>query len=74
MAADKYNASHKKDMTAYKAFRNIDRGIKKTARKLFWCLLDFASMAGFDIILPLRLRHKKTGSRIDMADKEDADV
>ena len=65
---DKYNQSHNKDLTAYKALRNIDRGVKKSARKLFECLKGLAAMAGFDILPPFRIRHKQTGQRVEFTE------
>ena len=64
----KYNQSHDKDLTAYKALRNIDRSVKKSARKVFECLKGLAAMMGFDILPPFRIRHKQTGQRVDFAE------
>ena len=66
---DKYNASHKKDPTAYLAITDIGSEAKRHSLKLAVLLSAMAAMAGFDMV-DVRLRHRKTGFQITADGKE----
>lgn len=61
---DRYNNSHKADLTAYQALSGIDQSIRQVGRNLGRLIITMAHMAGFQVIGPLRLRHEKTGKEI----------
>ncbi len=61
---DRYNSSHKMDLTAYQAMSGIDQSIKQVGRNLGRLIITMAHMAGFQVIGPLHLRHEKTGKEI----------
>ena len=70
---DKYNRSHDKDLTPYKAFKRISRRTRKDARHFGDFIFGMAHIAGFDIIEPVRLRHKATGATLEVrAEEEDS--
>lgn len=61
---DRYNGSHKMDLTAYQAMSGIDQSIKQVGRNLGRLIIMMARMTGFQVIGPLHLRHEKTGKEI----------
>lgn len=66
---DKYNGSHKKDLTAYQAITGIEADVKRRSFKLAALLSAMAAMVGFDIVR-VRLRHQKTGFQVTANGKE----
>lgn len=68
---DKYNQSHNKDLTPYKALRNIDKGIRKAALGLCRFLQNAAKLAGFQFVSAIRIRHTATGSELSIKPDKD---
>ena len=67
-----FNESHVRDMTPYEAFRKIDNEVRGMAQLLSRGFRDMAELAGFEIIEPFRVRHRKTGIQIEVRPKKEA--
>lgn len=61
MNNEKFNASGCKDLTAYEALRDIERG--EQVKKLISTILYIVNLAGFRLEGRLVLQDKKTGKK-----------
>ena len=60
MKKDKYNASGCKDLTAYKAMKNIERE-EERFNKLLQTIFNICDLAGFHLDGRIAVTDKKTG-------------